>query len=274
MKTLLGLLIIMTACGQDPNLSDASKLINNDPNAASQTSEASQNSPDSANTEASELQSLYLDKKEDLWPCVEAINRQLVYIAEEEMFYTCQSKKWVEVAIKGEKGDKGDKGDQGEEGDQGKDGHDGVDGKNGKDGKDGAAGAKGASGVSVVVQQDTDTSSSSRQLMANEWIDPISGVRWFTGSSFQRSQVPSLSSLCPQGSKSPTDAELAEGGLAGLFDRFATDTSFAWIGRTELNAGRLVQLTTSYGNQGMLSIAGTSVQASPSYYKTLCIALD
>ncbi len=258
MKVLVTFLAILTACGQAPT-----DGLPTDQNAAPTETTKTQGTT----TETDDFQSFYLDTKAELWPCVPAIYRQLVYIQEETQFYTCVKNDWVMVSIKGEKGDKGEDGKQGE---------DGEDGQDGVNGKDGAQGKQGDNGRTIVQQSPSDEAAApAHELMDNEWIEPIAGVLWFTGATYHRGQIPDLTEgLCPAGSRSPSDTELAQAGRAGLFDRFSGATSFAWIGMTDAKAGRLVQLNLISGLQGKLTIAGTGTTANPTYYKTLCVALD
>lgn len=58
----------------------------------------------SAAEKAERTRTLSLDSKDDLPNCTSDNVDQLVYVTDEEQFYTCKKKKWVEIDIAGEDG--------------------------------------------------------------------------------------------------------------------------------------------------------------------------
>lgn len=101
MKMLMLIFLTVTACGQDEN--------SKDDNSKNETQSLN---PPSEVTSQHELQSLSLDKKEDLPDCAETNQHQLAYIISEASFYVCEVS-WRVILIKGEAGKDGAKGDTG-----------------------------------------------------------------------------------------------------------------------------------------------------------------
>jgi len=86
-------------------------------------------------------------KIDELPPCQESVENQLVYVIDQKKFYTCGvgARKWTEIDLKGKDGEPGEKGDTGIAGTDGVDG-DGITGADGVDGVDGPKGDKGDKG--------------------------------------------------------------------------------------------------------------------------------
>lgn len=91
-------------------------------------------------SETMRMPSYYIATKAELWGCNETTFRQLVYVEEEKVFYTCAAtKEWKEVILKGDSGDKGDAGINGSVGSKGDKGDAGVAGGKGDKGDKGDA---------------------------------------------------------------------------------------------------------------------------------------
>lgn len=129
MKTLLIIMsFVFVSCGGSDGGGSASDTPASEVNAQSEDNPARN-------------QSITLASVSDLPDCDETIDKQLVYVLDEEMFYLCRKGEWVEVSIKGE------------------DGRDGVDGQD---------------GVTTVVEEEATNKK-------NQWVDTLTGLTWLIG---------------------------------------------------------------------------------------------
>lgn len=128
---LLALTLTTIACGTDEKASDDIKT---------KASEQGNNTedPDSSSVYAEERYSLA-----DLPECLEINDSQLIFVIDENAFYTCKQLAWKRIEIKGESGTKGDKGD------------------------------KGDAGVNTNIYQNAS--------ITNVWVDAITGYEWVIG---------------------------------------------------------------------------------------------
>jgi hypothetical protein len=146
MKTILSLILLATACGQQL----PADTVSTDTPATEQIKQTKVQDPSNVKATQPQKTSIMLNTKKELvaYACDESSKHSLVYIVEDEKFLSCDGTDWVDVNIKAK---------------DGKNGRDGVDGKDGISiqgpaGKDGVGiqgvqGPQGIQGISVEGPQ-------------------------------------------------------------------------------------------------------------------------
>jgi hypothetical protein len=79
---IIAIILLCTACGQLPGSSNDSG-----------------SSTEITDTTASDTRSMALDSKDDLPECTESNNKQLIYVIDEEQFYTCNDAEWAAIDV-------------------------------------------------------------------------------------------------------------------------------------------------------------------------------
>ena len=184
----------LTGCGTEPTPTDAAK------ERSSENPGTGPRSPEEDPTRENVIEyrkdgqnlALAIEDTSELPACELANNKQLVYVKNAEVFLSCEEETWQEVPMaQGEKGDKGDKGDRGDKGET-------VVGPIGPVGPEGPKGDTG------------------RPAAVNEWVDPITEVRWLIGPSQTHSQLTFGGACNGAGWRIPNALEAAEAVTNGL----------------------------------------------------------
>lgn len=262
--TAVVITIALVSCGQLPTAGVGAAT-----QTASATDTKTQTAP-AVEQDAPAGSSFYLKTKADLWPCTDKIDKQLIYVADEAVFYTCQKNDWTEVEIKGKDGEKGAQGDKGDTGVAGaagvnssavataaKDGKDGKDGKNGKD---------------------------APYVGPDEWIDPATGSKWYLGMSISRIDVRDFDTLCNAPGVMPNEKDLMEARKNGLMDQLRKNlknNEYFWVGLDSATygyqVGQVIIVTANASAGGAVEGRVNPVNynadsnASKTFHRTLCV---
>lgn len=172
MKILLysTVILALVACGEKSNsTNDATK----------QMESALAQAQNTETTTSVENKTLYFNTKSDLSECNDQTKNWLVYVKDEEAFYTCDQGEWAQVEIKG------------------RDGSNGKDGENGTNGKD---------GKSTVVSD----------AFENYWVNPANQDLWLFVGQVVEARAYGNAGGCPEGFSLPDTAELNEALQGGL----------------------------------------------------------
>lgn len=124
---------------------------------------------------------LAVDDTKDVPPCTRENNKQLVYVKNQDKFFSCEDN-WVEVPIAGATGQAGAAGQQGPKGDKGDPGEPGKPGE---------------------------------PVSGNEWHDPVDNRDWLVGSLLSEGMLEQYPP-CATGWRLPTLAEARSAVLHGL----------------------------------------------------------